>query len=195
MEISAKVNECNSIFDIQALLQDAEGNSTACPTTSWKGRFVEVVGYSGRTEIDAITSKAIEIIKEKNFEFSEQERSAGQAIRRQLSQLYDSTDIQLAQNNLFCRLAYCVRETFVHLLGSYFSPEQRHNLLMRREWRYGIVSMTPCSEVFLYYTVDLYREKFGHPPDRLEERSGYTNTFVFTALDSGRLPLLVCVGT
>lgn len=189
MKLSTEIKNCQSMFDVRAILHDATGNLQAVSTTSWRGRFIQVVGYDGSIEIDALASRVIQIIKDKNFGFAEPERAIGKAIARQINQLYDASDRQLGNSNCFIRLLSLVREVFIGIFGSCFCPQQKHNLMMRDAWRHG--DMFPCSTAFSYYTVEQHQARFGYLPPNLEELARFTNPFFLSAIDSGNLPVLL----
>ena len=163
--------------DLQTIIMTT-GKEAEAKLSCLGGRYIQVTGYSGTSGVDALASRVIELVREKKFEFSEEERAIGKIIATRITQLYDASDMQVQNSNCLTRLLRFLRELPDYILGQCsFYPITCSRT--RWDWK---EKETECESgaykhAFSYYTVHQYEVRFGHQPARLEELTRYTNPY------------------
>jgi hypothetical protein len=165
MHIQQKISETRSFSELLPLSQHAE-----VKLSFWGGRYVCVDGYKGTLDVDALASKTLELLRQKKYEFSEDERVIGRQLASRIDVLYNDSVVQ-------CVHAPCFTKTlgfFIGVISSFFHRLIGHPNVCS-EWygkgRYANDDSGQYSnEDFMFYTQAQLQNKFNISPTEASRR-------------------------
>lgn len=136
-------------------------SSIATPSYSfWGIRSIQATGYEGTAPIDSLATRVHELVKTKNFEYTQNERNMGKQIVQNINRIYTTSDKQIANGNLITRIICAIQSFCCLLIYNPFIIRNPTKAPVRWTWddknwySYGL------NRVFDLYTAKQYREKF-----------------------------------
>lgn len=143
-----------------ALLQIA---NRATPRLSFLGyRYVNAEGYEGYLPIDALAKRVQDMVRA-NYDFTEEERTAGRLIATRIDQIYVESDEQVETANCFTRILSFIREMIHGELWPYAT---------RAWWR----DLDENGTMFALYTARQFQNVFERAPLESPNISGNHDT-------------------
>lgn len=103
MDIEMALSNAHSFSELWALTSRAEAK-----LSSWGRECVSVQGYEGISNVDVFAFKTIELLKKLNYEFSEQERSAGGHLANKIDHMYNDTSVQVMNSSCPIRILHII---------------------------------------------------------------------------------------
>lgn len=167
MNIQTALSNARSFSELLPIAQHAEVN-----ITFWGSRYVCVNGYQGTLDVDALASKTLELLRQTNYEFSEQERDVGKRLAWRIDNVYADAGTQ-------CRNAHCFTQITMFFIAftSSIIDWIRGVPSTRLEWfgleqRLWHVSPPNYNSDFDYYTRVQLQAVFGITAEEADRR-GY----------------------
>ncbi|WP_042280048.1 hypothetical protein [Candidatus Protochlamydia sp. R18] len=122
-------------------------NQASDEISFWGKRYIYIQRYKQDFPLHDLVACIIEIVIQKEFEFSPEEREAGRKIAAKINQLYQNNDNKLENKNLITRQLCKLRDAWLNWTTPYYSP--------RFKWEHTF------NNFFEYYTKKQYIILFG----------------------------------
>ncbi|CDR34248.1 hypothetical protein [Criblamydia sequanensis] len=129
------------------------------------GRYIYAEGYKGSIDIEALASRAIELMAN-NYEFNQEERITRKEVVSVIDDLFEK-NYSRKVTNIITRICCAIRDFFRNLavlLGGVFCGK----VSVRWQWKYS-----DERDSFNYYTRSQYEKVFGKPPSTPATLKGY----------------------
>jgi len=122
-ELSRNVKNANSFSELQKVLEGAKVD------VSWLGsRNVSVPNIKGTVTVNSVASKVERMVGERNFSYSEEERSTGEALVNNITPLFNESNTLLQNNNFITKSFH-----FLSIIPTYVSSTAN----IHGRWFYG----------------------------------------------------------
>lgn len=132
----------------------------------WGTRWIQSSNYEGKVSIDSLAKRMIDLVREKKFEFSSQERETGRTLAVKITGIYKTGDQKIERSNCLTQFFWKVYSSFNRPLGD---PFPSHIISKTREQWGDLCMVSGFERVFSYYTPNQFQEKFGRPASFFEE--------------------------
>jgi hypothetical protein len=159
MNIQTAVSGIRSFSELLPIAEHAQVR-----LSFWGSRYIHVVGYEGTIHIDALASHAKKLLKQLNYEFSEDERAPGRRLAARIDVLYAESDRQFNAANSFTKTLATVRKVICSIFSFL-----KGGLPPRFEWQGPSLE---SNDDFEHYTQAQLQRVFNLSPDEAERR-GY----------------------
>ena len=167
INIQQAISETRTFAELSSIVDRAE-----IKISFWGNRYICVAGYEGTLDIDGFASKTMDLLKQKNYEFSETERQSGRHLARKIDSLYDESSRQPTDASCFT-----IMFSFWIEVTTFVYNRIKGVPLVIDEWRgtgqYANGSIGKhANEDFNCYTRAQLQSVFGISPDEAQRR-GY----------------------
>lgn len=155
---SALTNAAQSCKEPFAMLMHIAENAQAQISCMGR-RYIFVKGYKGDVTIDFLTDLLIQLIKQKEFEYTQEERRFGEILSTRIIKLYRNSDEIVEECN-------CIKRFLVNIWDFWASYTHK----TRYKWMVcGVDSISGCGSesycfIFRYYTARQYLAQFNSDP-------------------------------
>jgi len=167
MNIQTALSNARSFSELLPIAQHAEVN-----ISFWGSRYVCVNGYQGTLEVDALASKTLELLRQTNYEFSEEEREVGKRLAGRIDNVYHDDMMQCINAPCFTQITMffiTFTSSIIDWIRGVPSTQFEWYGLEQRLWH---VSPPNYNSDFNYYTRAQLQAVFGITPEEADRR-GY----------------------
>lgn len=145
MNLEKKLYSTNSFIDLEPMIENIEDD-----ISFWGRRYVYIKSERETFFIDILAKRIMELMKQAEFEYTDEVRAAGQKIVAKINKIYSDNDKKLEGKWFITRfLCYVIDNTRRFSKNSPFFYWDIEN-----------------SNKFNYYTARQYQDKFNNKPER-----------------------------
>lgn len=160
MSINTVLSTAISFVELKQIAEIAKSN-----LSFWGSRNVCVLGYEGTLSIDDLAERTMEILKQRQYEFSKEERADGSVLVRHINRIYREYDAQFCASSPLTKIL----SLFTQFISIVIKCAD-----VRRQWEGDIKRGFYSGEtnVFALYSRTQFQDSFGFQPEEAEGR-GY----------------------